>query len=548
MKTSLLLLVTTGTFLSANAQTPFATRDSVNINHINASVLLHGDMWWDPVSQVAKCEYPKGSGKHIGFASALWMSGIDEASQTHVAAQTYRDSNDYWPGPLDASGNLSYAQSANWARFWKVRYTDLQYFQGLSTHTVANTPEAILSWPASGNTYTTGNGLAPLSIPAGTNMAPFADLNSNGIYEPLLGEYPDIKGDEAIWWTFSDNGPTHTQTNGLPLGVEVHAMSYAYNRGTLLDNVVYYEYTLTNKSTHTYTNCRVAQFSDADLGYNFDDYIGFDSARRMSIFYNGIADDGAGGWHPSNSYGLHAPVQGTTMIALPGDTGASHVPAGSFIAYNNDYSLIGNPSNYIQYDNYIHGLDRAGAPYMNTSVTPAQPVNYLYPGDPSDTGAWSECAMNNTPGDRRTVLSSNDFTFAPGQTVKIVMALVVTDTNQGGCPVAGFHDIRTVADTAWANYQTPPPVLPSGVNNINYGEYIKLFPNPAQNKLYINMLYGATMASAPTIHNTLGQPVNVTIQQTGSGYEMDIAQLPAGIYYIAYVANGVTYNTKFVKQ
>lgn len=547
MKT-LLLFLSTGACVYANAQTTFNYSDSVNINHINARVLLHGDMWWDPVTQVAKCEFPKGSGKHIGFASALWMSGIDEASQTHVSAQTYRDSNDYWPGPLDASGNLSYAQSTNWARFWKVRYTDLQYFQSLSTHTVANTPEAILSWPASGNTNATGNALAPLSIPAGTAMAPFKDLNSNGIYEPLLGEYPDIKGDEAIWWTFSDNGPTHNQTNGLPIGVEVHAMSYGYNRGTLLDNVVYYEYTLTNKSTHTYTNFRIAQFSDADLGYFNDDFIGFDSTHRMSIFYNGTADDGASAGHPLNSYGIHSPVQGTTMIALPGDTGSSHVPAGSFIAYNNDFSVIGNPTNYIQYDYYIRGLDRTGAPFMNNSVTPPVPTNYLYTGDPSDTSGWSECAMHDVPGDRRTVLSSDGFTFAPGQTVKIVMALVVTDTNQGGCPNVGFQDIRKVADTAWANYQTPPPVIPSGVSNTDYGEYIKIFPNPAQNKLYINMLYGAHMEYVPTIHNTLGQQVNATIQPTGGGYEIDVTQLPTGVYYLGYVTNGVTHNIKFIKQ
>jgi hypothetical protein len=43
------------------AQIPFNTKDSININKINATVLVHGDMWWDPVAQVAACEFPTGS-------------------------------------------------------------------------------------------------------------------------------------------------------------------------------------------------------------------------------------------------------------------------------------------------------------------------------------------------------------------------------------------------------------------------------------------------------------------------------------------------------
>ncbi len=59
------------------AQTPFTTCDSVNINNVNARILVHGDMSWDPMAGVAACEFPKGSGKHINFATALWMSGFD---------------------------------------------------------------------------------------------------------------------------------------------------------------------------------------------------------------------------------------------------------------------------------------------------------------------------------------------------------------------------------------------------------------------------------------------------------------------------------------
>ena len=106
------------------------------------------------------------------------------------------------------------------------------------------------------------------------------------------GEYPAIKGDQALWWVFSDNGPTHTETNGKPLGVEVHVMAYAYKRGTLIDNVVYYDYIVINRSANAYSNFRIGLFDDMDLGYFDDDFIGFDSSRRLGITYNGTDCDG----------------------------------------------------------------------------------------------------------------------------------------------------------------------------------------------------------------------------------------------------------------
>lgn len=557
MKKSILSLLFLGSALFTTAQIPFPFRDSISVNHINASVLLHGDMWWDPATQTPKCEFPKGTGKHLGFVNSIWMSGYDAGSHLHVAAQTYRqDGNDYWPGPIEGSGPMTYTQSRDWARFWKIRYVDIQYFLGLSTHTVANTPPDILTWPAAGNTYATGNLGASLTIGATEHMAPFVDVNSNGIYEPLLGDYPDVKGDESLWWVFNDFGPLHTTTNGLPLGVEVHASSYAYNRGTLLDNVVYYEYTIINKSANNYHNMRLAQFSDADLGYYYDDFIGFDSARRMSIFYNGSADDGAAAGHPVNSYGIHSPVQGTTLIVLPGDAVTMSVPAGNFVYYNNDASPLGNPYADTEYNNLIRGKTRFGVQFTNTFAgygihdsfpLYGPPTRYVYTGDPSDTSQWSECSMVNMPGDRRTVMSSNDFALGAGASVKIVMALVVTDTNQGGCPNVNFHDIKVVADTAWTDYFNPPPPVPSGISAVSYSSDIKVYPLPATSQLNIDFTTNNRDGTL-IFSNTLGQRLDLELQPTNTGKRVNISPLPPGIYYITYQSKNSTSSIKFVKQ
>ena len=543
----------------AGAQTPFLTMDSISINNISAQVLVHGDMFWDPATYEPRCRFPKGAPTNINFVSALWMSGYDGGGQLHVAAQTYRqDGNDYWPGPLDATGKLSYATSASWAKIWKVNRTDVNYFMYLATHTIANTPPAILTWPAKGNIYATGNSGAPLAIT--TDMAPFVDLNHNSIYEPLMGEYPDFPGDQALWWTFSDNGPSHSQSNGKPIGVEIHAMAYAYKRGTLIDNVIYYDYKAVNKSPNSYTNFRIGLFDDVDLGYAFDDYIGYDSVHRMGLAYNGSSDDGLSGGHPANSFGTKIPIVGVSMIILPGDdlTTHTHVPAGSFMYYNNDASPYGNPSADTEYNNYLRSSFRTGGHLVNDFAGPGTMsagygsgprADYAFPGDPSDSTKWSECVSGNLAADRRFIITSNDFTLPAGGTQEVVMALMTTDPAfNNACPSNGFSGIKETADTAWNIFYNPPPPLPLAIDNLAPGNNLRIYPNPAHDKLYVTNGLLVNGEEHISIYNIVGQLMNVPMENNGGRTTVDVSPLPAGCYHITY-RNGTGITTaRFVKE
>ena len=85
------------------AQTPCSPATAqvdLDINNVRARLLNGGDLWWDPVAQVAGYEIPKGSGLHSIFAGAFWIGGIDASGQLHLAGQTYRQTgDDFWPGP-----------------------------------------------------------------------------------------------------------------------------------------------------------------------------------------------------------------------------------------------------------------------------------------------------------------------------------------------------------------------------------------------------------------------------------------------------------------
>ena len=38
------------------------------------------------------------------------------------------------------------------------------------------------------------------------DLAPFVDVDNDGNYNPLNGDYPKIKGNQSIWWVMNDNG------------------------------------------------------------------------------------------------------------------------------------------------------------------------------------------------------------------------------------------------------------------------------------------------------------------------------------------------------
>ena len=298
----------------------------IDINNIRASVEPDGSLFWDRVTSVF--EVPKGGGVNSIFSAALWIGGYDQGNDLRIAAQTYRqgESFDFYPGPIADQYDSAFMVKYN--RVWKVD-------RGMIANHYANwnkggykADENILKWPGNGNT---SNGEAAL-------LAPFADLNSNGIYEPNSGEYPCIYGDQAIYFMFNDDG-THTETNADSMRLEIHGMAYSFNSmGPLLNNSLFFRYRFINRSNDTFHDVYAGKWVDFDLGYAYDDYIGCDSAISAFYSYNGGNND--------YYYGDNPPAVGLTFISDQ----MSH-----FVYYNNDWSLKGNPEDGADFYNYLSG-------------------------------------------------------------------------------------------------------------------------------------------------------------------------------------------------
>jgi hypothetical protein len=535
--------------LNAVAQTPFTTSDSIDVGNINARMMVHGDLWTDPITMTAKCEFPKGSGLLIGFGASLWLGGYDSQHQLHVSAQQFRTGGvDFWPGPLDsfvsgAAVPVSYQKSQSWARLWKVERWQILSHINNTVRTISNTPPSILEWPGAGNIYAKGNSGTPLYLTSGATYAPFVDVNNNSIYDPLQGDYPDVKGDQAILSIFNDLGPTHASGNGVPIGVEVQCLAYAYHRNTTVDNVIFYEYMIRHVSSQVLDSFVVGLFADLDIGYCYDDYVGFDSSRNLGYMYNAVQMDSP---TPNHGFGDSIPMSGVRVLQWDQyDTCGVNTPAGSFMyAVNGNDHVKGDPRDSTQYYNYLRGRWRNGqqlaAPF-NDPVTQTvwtdgtglgSRVFYAFDSKPYYNFNWAECAVQNVPFDRRMIFSGLPQTIVPGSVQKFAFALVASPRKKNnGCPNHDLSPLQAVSDTAKYVFCNPLPIQTAIGSDIHANGKLVIFPNPACDRITVS---GMEHMREWQIVDAMGRRVSAPATKRGNEIEISTDRLSPGVYHLIF--------------
>src|SRR5574337_903060 len=163
---------------------PATAKTDLDINNVRTTIMTGGDMWWD--LQSAKYEVPKDGGAHSIFAGALWIGGLDAGGQLKVAAMTYRQTgNDFWPGPLDtAAVSIDATTCTVFDRHWKITRKEVEDFVEWNANPSVNpnfsVPLAIQTWPGNGDP----------SLNQGRYLAPFVDVDGDGVYNWSAGDYP----------------------------------------------------------------------------------------------------------------------------------------------------------------------------------------------------------------------------------------------------------------------------------------------------------------------------------------------------------------------
>ncbi len=87
----------------------------------------------------------------------------------------------------------------------------------------------------------------------------------------------------------------------------------------------------------------------------------------------------------------------------------------------------------------------------------------------------------------------------------------------------------------------------NGIANVLDVNAIEIYPNPAQNQLNIQLPFNAKVEGVLEIYNALGQMV-LSKKINNAFTQMDITNLPVGVYELQWKADGVLLSKKFVME
>lgn len=504
--------------------------DKLTINNIAAIVNPNGKLFSvnnnrhsDPGFEVYN------SGKHTLNATSLWVGGFDAANNYHLMAPTYNQwGNDAFPGPMAQTGN--YANYNKWDRVWRITRAEIENHIANYANQGYTAPDAIANWPAHGD----------IALGQLANIAPFVDVDKNGKYEALKGDYPAIKGDETIYFIYNDGMKKHTETGAYALGIEVHGMAYAFDgrKGDeAFANTVFVEYEIFNLSPDNYRDVYVGLFNDLDMGDAFNDYLGVDVQRNTFFAYNAKADD-------NEFEGIAKDPHMSVKFLNEGLNG--------FIAYDNDWSQRGNPYSVQDYYYYLRGFWKDGQPvtFGGNGKGGTNYARYMFPGtsDPVVAGDWNEKAANNKPQDRRALGILGPFNFNAGSSRKIALAYNFATTEK-----KMFKNLDKIQE-AYDNQSGP--FKQNTILNQNVVEPIRttdkfdvaIMPNPMKESAQLRFDNPENEEVLIQVFDLTGK---VQLQQAGlrgTQYTIERKNLAAGMYIVEVRIGQRRTTTKLVIQ
>lgn len=544
----------------------------IEVNNVRGNILGTGNVFSNVVGNNLTWEVPKDSGMSTLFQYSLWVGGVDESDNLHLAANRYNQvGRDYWMGPLTlGSATTNDAVEQEFEHIWNLTRTQIDDF--ISNHGQAgyDIPEDILTWPAHGP-----EGYAE-------NLAPFVDANNDGRYNPEDGDYPDIMGDQCLFFIFNDSYANHTESSGDKLGLEVHAMVYAYDApdNEALNNTVYFHYELFNRSSNTYFGTYVGVWNDWDIGDGWNDYAGCNVKLGTCYGYNATDTD--------DTYGENPPVQACTILGGPffdadgidnsgynGDCESSNYSyaystvnfdngiidderfglSRYMVQSNSNNEAMGDPTEATGYYNVLRGLwaDGTRPRYGGNGLSGGQVVgpecNFLFPGnsDPCNYGTagelpnggfnvdghyWTEEGEGNNYSDRRGLGIAGPFTFEPGTMQPLDFAMT---TVWASGRASALDRLEEIIGHVIAQYLEDYNVAAVGEHSEQGESLLKVYPNPSE---------GAVMIEGTgklTVMNTLGQ--QVLIRDIDGQTTLNLS---SGLYLIRMENETGTYVSKLV--
>ncbi|MCD4723370.1 MAG: T9SS type A sorting domain-containing protein [Bacteroidales bacterium] len=513
--------------------------DMLNINKINARINATAHHFrsynYFQGRPPGYFECPKSSNRYTFEDLKLWIAGLDESEKLHLAPYYKGQSWFYWhleyrSGPISSPDNSHYKET--WDRVWTLYRSDIENHILNFQSPGYEIPEPLLNWPGNGDT----------TIGQAWKLAPFNDLDQDGLYEPLEGDHPIIKGDQAIYFISNDDHGEHS-ADSLYFGVEIHGMAYAYDcpDDSIFQYTMFIDYMLINRSLHKYHDVFVGVFSWLGIGSYYDNYTACDTL--LDAFYGYNSDNLDSGYNPG--YGYFPPAQAVTLL----NHSLSH-----FITYfwRYNWPIVG-PNYPWEYYNNLQGKWKDGSPitYGGYGYGGNQACDFQFPGDPTNPNGWSMYTAQLDPENLTYSAGSiGPFVMNPGDTIILELAILFARDYGGDnlSSVTLLLDRLKKLRAFYFNDSIPCEELIHIEEKMNKDDNIlHVFPNPSSVEIYCR-LQVADCRSSLFIYDMFGRKQNdIQIPEGQSLRRVDISNYPAGIY-IAVLKNekGIVGRRKFV--
>jgi len=563
--------------------------DSLDINNISARFNCFDSHFWDLDDQ-SKFYVPKDNRTTAMFANSLWIAGYDQNEDLHFGMDCYKSHGyEFMYGPISEIYDSLY--NVRWFYVWKLSREEVDYHQANWWKAGYEPIKDILTWPGNGDP----------EIGQASQITPYFDRNENGIYEPVIGDCPIIKGDQALFFVFNDVRSFYTQIDRNPLGIEIHAIAYAFDEPTdsALLNSVFLNYKIINRSDTAYHDVYVGQYSDYNIGWKWDDFMGCDVEDGFIYGYNADEFDEDDSSNPNDTvynYGFHPPAMGIMILGgskiepdgidnpkfdinnQPCDYSFNGLNFGDGIPDNERLGLT-NFLTYITEDNicddaavllydvmqskWIDGLllYYGGFGHLTTNVVGPE-CRYLFPGSSdlvnwgtyglwpnagfNQSGKyWTEEYENNNPGDRKGVSSSGPFTFNPGDTVEFDVAFVWARDYEG----TAWSSVELLKERCAYikdKFENEEAFFSGIKNKTSESSKLLIYPNPGLDILHIQIPdhehnYHLEIFNC---HGMMIYEENVINQDI---LKINIQHLNSGFYHIRCISGNVVQKGTFIK-
>lgn len=514
MQNSLLLIFATTLSLVVNAQVNTTILDENDMgatlsdggiffsNHDDDTIST--DTWMN----LSGCESPVGSGKFAMQGLSLWFAGEDFNAVPHLSTPMDYAYTQQFSGPL----SLLYGEPLPYGEWTDSFFPVTQ--QEIDDH-IANysnsgyvIPESILNWPAHGR----------LDLGFDFNLAPFVDVNGNGVYNPENGDFPCIKGDKAIYIIMNDVS-IHSNCgaegfNPEKLGIEIHYMFYQYSSINELKNTTFCRARVINRTTTTYSNFKSSLLMKGQVGNYSDDYSGTDVTRNLIYTYNGDAIDETNvALTPSIGYNTPPPAVGVVSL--------NHTISRSRLFNDGPTYINFAPTYPPDFWNIMNGNLLDGTPHPDT---------FTYPGNPYlGTGIIQSGGQNYQTDMVYTIDMGN---LNPAEEIEFDFAVIM---GQGSNNLESVNELFNNVDFVQSLYNNDSELCHQEILSIN--EPIELtgistYPNPSHGifslkvdenligaQFFITDIGGRIIVPAQTINNSESK---ITLDQAPGTYLINI--------------------------